>query len=117
MLRGARQVGKTWSVIDFGKRYFEERVHVVDLEQRPDWHPIFEGNLVAERILSELEILLNARIAPRGSGFPDGDSWSHSSGGGQKRCFREAEKSASIGNLSELSVRNRLFLCALFGIS
>ncbi|HID30842.1 MAG TPA: DUF4143 domain-containing protein [Desulfobacterales bacterium] len=64
MLRGARQVGKTWSVIDFGKRYFEGTVHIVDLEQRPDWHQVFEGNLIAARILSELEILLNARIAP-----------------------------------------------------
>ena len=64
MLRGARQVGKTWSVIDFGKRCFEGTVHVVDLEQRPDWHRVFEENLVTARILSELEILLNARIVP-----------------------------------------------------
>jgi hypothetical protein len=39
-------------------------VHIVDLEQHPDWHQVFEGNLVAESILSELEILLNARIVP-----------------------------------------------------
>lgn len=64
ILRGARQVGKTWSVIDFGRNHFEGTLHVVDLEKRPDWHRLFEGNLVAARVLSELEILLNARISP-----------------------------------------------------
>lgn len=64
VVRGARQVGKTWTVIDFGRNHFEGSVHAVDLEQRPDWHRVFEGNLVASRMLSELEILLDARIVP-----------------------------------------------------
>lgn len=64
VVRGARQVGKTWVIANFGKSHFEGQVHVVDLEKRPDWHRIFEGDLVAGRILSELEILLNARINP-----------------------------------------------------
>jgi len=64
ILRGARQVGKTHTVLDFGREYFKGRVHLVDLEKHPDWHRIFEKNLVAERILSELEILVNARITP-----------------------------------------------------
>ena len=64
ILRGARQVGKTWSVTDFCKRHFSGAVRVVDLEHHPDWHQIFEGNLLANRILSELEIVLNARIVP-----------------------------------------------------
>ena len=64
VLRGARQVGKTWSVLDFGKSHFEGRVHHVDLEKRPDWHRVFDENLTASRILSELELLLNRRIVP-----------------------------------------------------
>ena len=64
ILRGARQVGKTWSVIDFGKNHFKGAVHVVDLEKHPEWHRVFEGDLVAKRVVSELEILLNARITP-----------------------------------------------------
>jgi len=64
IVRGARQVGKTWSVVDFGRNHFEGSVHVVDLEKRPDWHRIFEGDLTAKQVLSELEILLNARIVP-----------------------------------------------------
>jgi hypothetical protein len=64
MLRGARQVGKTWSVMDFGKHHFDGQVYLVDLEQHPDWHGIFERNLEASRILSDLELLLNASIRP-----------------------------------------------------
>ncbi len=36
ILRGARQVRKTWSVLDFGRRHFDGTVHLVDLEKRPD---------------------------------------------------------------------------------
>ena len=64
VIRGARQVGKTWSVVDFGRTHFEGAVHVIDLEQHSDWHRIFEANLTTARILSELEILINARIVP-----------------------------------------------------
>ena len=64
IIRGARQTGKTWSVIDFGKSYFEGTVHIVNLEKHFDWHRLFEDDLVTGRILSELEILLNARIVP-----------------------------------------------------
>lgn len=64
IIRGARQVGKSWSVIDFGKSSFSGQVHVVDLEKHPDWHRVFEPNLDAKRILEELEMLLNTRIVP-----------------------------------------------------
>jgi len=64
ILRGARQVGKTWSVMDFGRHHFDGSVHLVDLEKRPDYHRIFETDLEPKRILSELEVLLNARIVP-----------------------------------------------------
>lgn len=64
ILRGARQVGKTWAVREFGRQHFDGRVHLIDLEKRPDWHRIFEGNLATEQMLSELEILIDARITP-----------------------------------------------------
>ena len=64
IIRGARQVGKTWSVLDFGRSHFEGSLHVIDLERHPDWHRVFDGNLSASRILSEFEILINARIVP-----------------------------------------------------
>lgn len=64
ILRGARQVGKTWSVTQFGKIHFSGAVHLVDLEKHPDWHGIFEKNLEATRILSDLEVVLNESIHP-----------------------------------------------------
>ena len=64
LILGARQVGKTWLVKDFGSRFFDGAVHVIDLERQPDWHRVFAANLQPQRILSELEILINARIEP-----------------------------------------------------
>jgi uncharacterized protein len=64
MLHGARQVGKTWTVMDFGRQNFEGSVRLVDLEKHPEWHRVFDLNLETSRICSELEILLNAPIRP-----------------------------------------------------
>jgi predicted AAA+ superfamily ATPase len=62
IIRGARQVGKSYTVAWFGKNSFIGRIHTVDLEKHPDWHGIFERNLDPFRIVSELEIILNAKI-------------------------------------------------------
>ena len=62
ILRGARQVGKTWIVDDFGKKHFNGRIHQVNFEKRPDWHGIFDLNFDVKRIVSELELVLNTRI-------------------------------------------------------
>jgi len=64
IIRGARQVGKTWSILNFGKNHFNGNVHVIDLEKHPDWHRVFEPDLDVKRILSEFEILLNTKIDP-----------------------------------------------------
>jgi predicted AAA+ superfamily ATPase len=62
ILRGARQVGKTWVINDFGKNHFKGKVHHVNFEKHPDWHPIFDLNFDVRRIVSELEVVLNSRI-------------------------------------------------------
>lgn len=62
IVRGARQVGKSYTILDFGKTRFTGKVHVVDFEKHPDWHRIFDKNLDPQRILSELEVLLNVKI-------------------------------------------------------
>ncbi|MCK4297222.1 MAG: AAA family ATPase [Candidatus Marinimicrobia bacterium] len=54
ILRGARQIGKTWSILNFGKNHFNGNVHVIDLEKHPDWHRVFKPNLDVKRILSEI---------------------------------------------------------------
>ncbi len=62
ILRGARQVGKTWLVEEFLAKKFDSFVKI-DLEKRRDIHTYFEGNLDADKILTYLE-LEAGRIIP-----------------------------------------------------
>ena len=64
LIRGARQVGKTYSVMEFAKTHFSGNVHSVNFEKNPEYHSIFEQNLDSNRILAELELILNHRITP-----------------------------------------------------
>ena len=61
MVRGARQVGKTYSIMEFGKKFYK-KVHQVNFEKNPKWKQIFEPDLDAMRIVDELEILLGSGI-------------------------------------------------------
>ena len=63
IVRGARQVGKTYSVRQFGKSCFDT-LAVVNLERNPDWHRVFDSNLHPKRICADLEILLQQKIVP-----------------------------------------------------
>jgi len=63
IIRGARQVGKTYSLKHFGKTYFEEIIYL-DFEKYPDYAAIFEGDLDINRICSEIEMLTGQRIIP-----------------------------------------------------
>lgn len=62
IIRGARQVGKTWLVEHFLAGHFDRAVKI-DLEKRRDLHGIFEGNLDPKKILSLLE-LASEKIIP-----------------------------------------------------
>jgi len=62
LIRGARQVGKTWLVENFLAKQFDSFVKI-DLEKRRDIHTYFEGNLDPDTILSYLE-LESGRITP-----------------------------------------------------
>ena len=61
IVRGARQIGKTWSIAQFGKTQFSNFVKI-DLEKRSDLHPIFDGDLSPEHLISQLELALNVTI-------------------------------------------------------
>lgn len=63
IVRGARQVGKTYSIGKLGQDHFDETVRL-DLERNRDWHRVFEGSLAAKTLVSELEVLVNKRITP-----------------------------------------------------
>jgi uncharacterized protein len=63
ILRGARQVGKTWSLKEFGKSRFES-LALVDLERNQSLRKLFDGDLKVTRICSDLEVLLQQKITP-----------------------------------------------------
>lgn len=63
IIRGARQVGKTYSVQALGHARFQETV-TADLERNRDWHRVFEGDLDAKQVLSEIEVLAGKKIEP-----------------------------------------------------
>ncbi len=62
IIRGARQVGKTWLVDNFLADQFDSFVKI-DFEKRRDLHSYFEGNLDSKTILTYLE-LEAGRIIP-----------------------------------------------------
>lgn len=56
ILQGARQVGKTYSVLTFGKEYYKNTVYL-NFENNNDLKAIFERDLETERIVKELSII------------------------------------------------------------
>lgn len=53
ILKGARQVGKTFIITEFGKEHFE-KCHIFNFEENKELHKIFEKNLEPNRIIEEL---------------------------------------------------------------
>jgi predicted AAA+ superfamily ATPase len=62
LIRGARQVGKTYSVTDFGKRAFENIVSV-NFEEQPEMSRCF-SDLNPKNIIDRLSILKRMTISP-----------------------------------------------------
>lgn len=63
IIRGARQVGKTFSLKKFGREHFPA-FHYLDFEEDPGLCDIFEPDLRPERIISDLRFRLNTNINP-----------------------------------------------------
>lgn len=61
LLRGARQVGKTWLVEALAKDHFDNLIKI-DFEEKPDLISLFDGELDPEKICSELEIRMGQEI-------------------------------------------------------
>ncbi|MBU4483897.1 AAA family ATPase [bacterium] len=53
ILKGARQVGKTYIITEFGKKYFEN-FHLFNFEENGEIHEIFDRNLDPKKIIEEL---------------------------------------------------------------
>ena len=63
VLRGARQVGKTWLLQEFGRTHYEKVVYV-NCQRDPSIAAVFEGDLDPERILRGPEIAARDTIEP-----------------------------------------------------
>ncbi len=61
LVQGARQVGKTWSILNFGKSCFQNVVYL-NFENNPDLCRIFERDLIPERILREISVVTGETI-------------------------------------------------------
>lgn len=62
VIRGARQVGKTWLVENILAKNFDSFVKI-DFEKRRDLHTLFDGNLEPQSILNHLELTYGRIIA------------------------------------------------------
>jgi predicted AAA+ superfamily ATPase len=61
LLQGARQVGKTYSLEQFGRQEFK-KYFLFDFMENPSLNKVFEQDLLPERILRDLGILMNDDI-------------------------------------------------------
>lgn len=64
VLRGARQVGKTWLLKEFGRRSFNS-VAYVRIEDNAPMQRLFEGSLDPERLLRGISAETGVRIEPQ----------------------------------------------------
>jgi predicted AAA+ superfamily ATPase len=64
LLEGARQVGKTYLLKDFGKRYFKNVAYINFQNPSQELIDLFNGSIEPKRIITMLELLLNMKISP-----------------------------------------------------
>ena len=63
VLRGARQVGKTWLMLEFGKRCYQNTVYF-NFDEEDELKSIFESNKNPARIIELLSMISGEKILP-----------------------------------------------------
>jgi len=63
ILRGARQIGKSWAVEDFGRRYYEH-IAIFNFDRKKELSEIFERTKDPKRIIKELGLFTEEPILP-----------------------------------------------------
>lgn len=63
VLKGARQVGKTWLMKEFGRTYYEHFVYF-NFDEEEELKSIFETNKNPQRIIELLSLISNQKIEP-----------------------------------------------------
>jgi predicted AAA+ superfamily ATPase len=63
ILYGARQVGKTWLLKDFGQNEYKDMVYL-NFDTDPDIHKYFSGSIMPDQIIAGLEDHFGKKIVP-----------------------------------------------------
>ncbi|MBL7111215.1 MAG: ATP-binding protein [Bacteroidales bacterium] len=63
LLQGARQVGKTYLVNQFGNKEYSELVYL-NFEQEPDLKTLFKGSLNPQKIISNISLYIGKKVVP-----------------------------------------------------
>lgn len=63
ILKGARQVGKTWILREFGNREYAGSAYF-NFDEDPGLHEFFAGRIQPEKIIEKLSIYLEGKILP-----------------------------------------------------
>lgn len=63
IIRGARQVGKTWLMKEFGASSYEQTVYI-NFDSNTQMQRLFEGDLDVQRIIIGLELYIGYKIDP-----------------------------------------------------
>lgn len=66
IIHGARQVGKTWLMKEFGRRYFEKCVYI-SFDNNPRMQAVFEQDYNIERIISALRVEYGSAFTASGT--------------------------------------------------
>ncbi|MBU0486553.1 MAG: ATP-binding protein [Bacteroidetes bacterium] len=63
LVYGARQVGKTYSLLHFGKSFYQNTVYL-NFENNPELHQIFDGDISPDKLLPKLQLVANQSVFP-----------------------------------------------------
>ena len=63
IIRGARQVGKTWLMKEFGSKFYAQSVYI-NFDNNERMKNLFEGDLDVQRIIMGLELYAGHKIDP-----------------------------------------------------
>ncbi|MDR3218473.1 MAG: AAA family ATPase [Dysgonamonadaceae bacterium] len=64
LLMGARQIGKTWAMQTFGKRYYAHTAYF-NFDKNDELHAVFESTKDVQRILGQLVFHTQSPIKPQ----------------------------------------------------
>ena len=64
VLKGARQVGKTWLMKEFGKKHYKNYVYL-NFDEEEELRTIFQNNKNPKRIIELLSMIAGEKIFPK----------------------------------------------------